>query len=46
MTYDFDQIVDRKKSGSYKWDGIGDAVPMWVADMDYKTAPAIIEALV
>lgn len=45
MTYDFDQIVDRKKSGSYKWDGIGDAVPMWVADMDYKTAPAIIEAL-
>lgn len=45
--YNFDEIVDRRRSNSYKWDepqeeGI---LPMWVADMDFKTAPAIIDAL-
>lgn len=44
---DFDEIVDRRDSGSYKWDtpAADDILPMWVADMDFRTAPCIIEAL-
>jgi cystathionine beta-lyase len=46
MRYNFDEIVDRRNSGSYKWDTTAEGVtPMWVADMDFRTAPAIIEAL-
>lgn len=38
---------DRRSSGSYKWDSIPnpDMIPLWVADMDFKTAPCVIEAL-
>ena len=45
--YDFDKITDRRNSGCYKWDeaGMDDIIPMWVADMDFPTAPCIIEAL-
>ena len=43
--YDFDTLVDRKNSYSYKWDVKEGELPMWVADMDFKTAPEIIEAL-
>lgn len=45
--YDFDQIIDRRHSGSYKWDTPSQegVIPMWVADMDFRTAPCIIEAL-
>ena len=44
---DFDKITDRRGSGSYKWDtdDSGDMLQMWVADMDFRTAPAIIDAL-
>ncbi len=47
MRYDFDEIVDRRGSGSYKWDSAAerDTLPMWVADMDFRTAPAVVEAL-
>lgn len=45
MNYNFDEIVNRRGSNSYKWDTAGDALPMWVADMDFKTAPAITAAL-
>ena len=47
MTYDFDMIVPRRGTGSYKWDTPEEenVLPMWVADMDFRTAPAIIEAL-
>lgn len=47
MNFDFDCITPRHNSGSYKWDTTDDPelLPMWVADMDFKTAPAIIEAL-
>ena len=46
MTYDFDSITPRRGTLSYKWDSAPEGVlPMWVADMDFKTAPAIIEAL-
>lgn len=45
--FDFDTPVDRHATGSYKWDSIGDreVIPLWVADMDFRTAPVIIEAL-
>lgn len=45
--FDFDTPVDRHATGSYKWDSSGDreVIPLWVADMDFRTAPAIIEAL-
>lgn len=47
MTFDFDEIVQRRGSGSIKWDTDEDdaVLPMWVADMDFRTAPAVIEAL-
>ena len=43
--YDFDEIVDRRGAGSLKWDVADDELPMWVADMDFKTCPDIIEAI-
>lgn len=46
MKYDFDEIIPRRGSNSYKWDTAEEEVlPMWVADMDFRTAPAIIETL-
>lgn len=43
----FDITPDRRGSGSYKWDTApgNDIIPLWVADMDFKVAPAILEAL-
>lgn len=44
--YNFDKIVPRRHTGSYKWDSIpADALPLWVADMDFEAAPAIKKAL-
>lgn len=48
MKYDFDVIVSRCGTNSYKWDSMQadkDVLPLWVADMDFRTAPAITEAL-
>lgn len=47
MKYNFDEIVPRRNTLSYKWDSAadGEVLPMWVADMDFRTAPAIVEAL-
>ena len=47
MKYDFDTIVPRRGTNSYKWDTPKEknVLPMWVADMDFRTAPAIVEAL-
>lgn len=47
MNYNFDEIVDRRGSNSAKWDECPspDVIPMWVADMDFKAAPFIIEAV-
>lgn len=46
MKYDFDKSIDRRATNSYKWDSAPEGVlPMWVADMDFRTAPAIIDAL-
>ena len=45
MKYDFDEIVDRRGTDASKWDVGENELPMWVADMDFKTCPAVIEAL-
>lgn len=47
MNYNFDEITTRRGSNSYKWDAAkdNDVLPMWVADMDFRTAPAIIDAM-
>lgn len=43
----FDELTERRGTGSYKWDeaGADDVIPMWVADMDFRTAPPVVEAL-
>ena len=41
----FDSPVDRTGIFSMKWDVADGELPMWVADMDFRTAPAISEAL-
>jgi Bifunctional PLP-dependent enzyme with beta-cystathionase and maltose regulon repressor activities len=44
--YDFDEIIDRRRSRCAKWDEVGEELlPMWVADMDFKSAPEIIRTL-
>ena len=43
--YDFDTITDRRSTYSVKWSGKKNELPMWVADMDFQTAPEIFEAL-
>ncbi len=47
MIYDFDELISRRGTNSYKWDGTDDdsVLPLWVADMDFRTAPVITEAL-
>lgn len=47
MKYNFDEIISRRGTNSYKWDSSADAdvLPMWVADMDFRTAPPVVEAL-
>lgn len=47
MKYDFDTNIDRHGTCSYKWDSAIECnvLPMWVADMDFSTAPTIINAL-
>ncbi|MGE5740419.1 MAG: MalY/PatB family protein [Candidatus Aminicenantes bacterium RBG_16_66_30] len=51
MRYDFDKVVDRTGTESLKWVyprkvlGIEEAIPMWVADMDFEAPPAVVEAI-
>lgn len=51
MKYNFDEIIDRRGTESVKWDAVGerwgrnDLLPMWVADMDFRTPPFVMEAL-
>lgn len=47
MKWDFDQLTQRRGTGSYKWDSATDpdVIPLWVADMDFRTAPAVVDAL-
>jgi len=44
--YDFDQVLDRRKSDSLKWRYYGDdVIPMWVADMDFVSPEPVLKAL-
>ena len=45
--YNFDQPIERRQTGSEKWDLYAgrDIIPLWVADMDFAAPPAVIEAL-
>ena len=47
MKYDYDELVERRGTGCVKWDESpsDDVIPLWVADMDFKAAPAIQEAI-
>lgn len=45
MSYDFSKLTNRFDSYSMKWDVSPQVLPMWVADMDFETAPEIVEAL-
>ncbi len=51
MKFDFDTVCDRRNTDCAKWGAVKaifgreDVIPMWVADMDFPTAPAITEAL-
>ena len=47
MEYDFSRPTERRGTDSYKWDSAPetDIIPLWVADMDFETFPAITEAL-
>ena len=43
--FDFKTVVDRHNTNSLKWDFFDDDLPMWVADMDFKVAPPIQDAM-
>ena len=43
--YDFDSIINRHGTNAEKWDVADGELPMWVADMDFQTAPEIRDAL-
>ncbi|MBN2584324.1 MAG: aminotransferase class I/II-fold pyridoxal phosphate-dependent enzyme, partial [Planctomycetes bacterium] len=47
MSYDFDTIIDRRNTNSVKWDKYKgrDVIPMWVADMDFRSPPEVVAAL-
>ncbi len=45
MSYDFDKPVNRRDTHSMKWDVKEHELPMWVADMDFQTAPEIQAAI-
>ena len=45
MTFDFDSVTNRRGTGSEKWNVRDGELPMWVADMDFPTAPAVREVI-
>lgn len=51
MKYNFDEIIERSNTASVKYDlreiffGAGDVIPMWVADMDFRTPEFIMDAI-
>lgn len=44
--FDFDTLIDRTHTDSVKWSGAKNELPMWIADMDFETAPAVKQAIV
>ncbi|MCH1783130.1 MalY/PatB family protein [Psychrobacter glaciei] len=45
VLYNFDEIIDRRDTGSVKWHYTDDTIPLWVADMDFKAAQPILDAI-
>lgn len=47
MKYNFDELIERRGTNCVKWDESvePDVIPLWVADMDFRVAPAIQKAL-
>ena len=45
MKYNFDKQINRRNTGSLKWDVPENELPMWVADMDFETVPEVKDAL-
>ena len=51
MSFDFDEIIDRRETNSLKYDFAvergkpADILPLWVADMDFRTPPCVVDAL-
>ncbi len=45
MKYDFDRVIDRRNTNSLKWNVGETELPMWVADMDFETAPSVKDAI-
>ena len=53
MKYNFDEIINRKNTDSMKWSpsylekhfGSADCIPLWVADMDFRTAQPVVDAV-
>ena len=45
VQYNFDEIIDRRHTGSVKWHYSDDTIPLWVADMDFKAAQPILKAI-
>lgn len=52
MNYNFDEVIDRSHNRSAKYDervkkfGTADVIPLWIADMDFRTAQPVIDACV
>ena len=47
IPYDFEERIDRRGTASVKWDKYPgrDIIPLWVADMDFRSPPVVIQAL-
>jgi len=51
MQYDFDEVINRHNTQSSKWDNVGarvgnsEALPMWVADMDFRCPQPVVDAV-
>ena len=45
MASNFDEMIDRRNTASLKWDVEENELPMWVADMNFQTAPSVCEAI-
>lgn len=45
MLYNFDEIIDRRHTGSLKWPYSDDTIALWVADMDFRAAQPILDTI-
>ena len=45
--FNFDQVIERRGTSSAKWDKYqgSDIIPLWLADMDFRSPPAVLDAL-